>query len=126
MNSFQSVCFRSSVYSLPYTFCLSSAPPRFLPISSTPQPERHTASQRRHSIEKETPTSVRLFMPPSRQSSRSLVCCSAWSCRQVTGNSAGVYFRPLFQYSHFNSSPCTLADPCSYLIFIYMWQKSNA
>ncbi|XP_035286343.1 protein spire homolog 1-like isoform X3 [Anguilla anguilla] len=48
-------------------------PPMFLPISSTPQPERRQASQRRHSIEKETPTSVRQFMPPTRQSSKSLV-----------------------------------------------------
>ncbi|XP_040209868.1 protein spire homolog 1 isoform X3 [Rana temporaria] len=47
-------------------------PPRFLPISSTPQPERRQAPQRRHSIEKETPTNVRQFLPPTRQSSRSL------------------------------------------------------
>uniref|UniRef100_A0A8B9K5E8 Protein spire homolog 1 n=1 Tax=Astyanax mexicanus TaxID=7994 RepID=A0A8B9K5E8_ASTMX len=46
--------------------------PQFLPISSTPQPDRHTASHRRHSIEKEAPTSVRPFVPPSRQASRSL------------------------------------------------------
>ncbi|KAE8598301.1 hypothetical protein XENTR_v10016792 [Xenopus tropicalis] len=49
------------------------SPPKFLPISSTPQPERRQAPQRRHSIEKETPTNVRQFIPPSRQSSRSLV-----------------------------------------------------
>ncbi|XP_059424558.1 protein spire homolog 1-like isoform X3 [Carassius carassius] len=47
-------------------------PPMFLPISSTPQPERRQQAQRRHSIEKETPTSVRHFLPPSRHSSRSL------------------------------------------------------
>ncbi|XP_069324397.1 protein spire homolog 1 isoform X2 [Eulemur rufifrons] len=47
-------------------------PPKFLPISSTPQPERRQPPQRRHSIEKETPTNVRQFLPPSRQSSRSL------------------------------------------------------
>ncbi|XP_072532077.1 protein spire homolog 1 isoform X2 [Salminus brasiliensis] len=47
-------------------------PPQFLPISSTPQPDRRTASQRRHSIEKEAPTSVRPFVPPSRQTSKSL------------------------------------------------------
>ncbi|KAI4885826.1 hypothetical protein NFI96_012884 [Prochilodus magdalenae] len=47
-------------------------PPQFLPISSTPQPDRRTAPQRRHSIEKEAPTSVRPFVPPSRQSSKSL------------------------------------------------------
>ncbi|XP_053427858.1 protein spire homolog 1 isoform X2 [Nycticebus coucang] len=47
-------------------------PPKFLPISSTPQPERRQPSQRRHSIEKETPTNVRQFLPPSRLSSRSL------------------------------------------------------
>ncbi|XP_048085859.1 LOW QUALITY PROTEIN: protein spire homolog 1 [Alosa alosa] len=49
-------------------------PPRFLPISSTPQPDRRPAPPpRRHSIEKETPTSVRPFVPPSRQSSKSLL-----------------------------------------------------
>ncbi|XP_038603139.1 protein spire homolog 1 isoform X5 [Tachyglossus aculeatus] len=50
----------------------SLVPPKFLPISSTPQPERRQPPQRRHSIEKETPTNVRQFLPPSRQSSRSL------------------------------------------------------
>ncbi|XP_029115836.1 protein spire homolog 1-like isoform X2 [Scleropages formosus] len=48
-------------------------PPMFLPISSTPQPERRQTPQRRHSIEKETPTNVRHFLPPTRQSSKSLV-----------------------------------------------------
>ncbi|XP_031432235.1 protein spire homolog 1 isoform X2 [Clupea harengus] len=48
-------------------------PPMFLPISSTPQPERRQVAQRRHSIEKETPTNVRQFLPPTRQSSKSLV-----------------------------------------------------
>ncbi|XP_038664583.1 protein spire homolog 1-like isoform X2 [Scyliorhinus canicula] len=47
-------------------------PPMFLPISSTPQPERRKQPQRRHSIEKETPTNVRQFLPPTRQSSKSL------------------------------------------------------
>ncbi|XP_037748815.1 protein spire homolog 1 isoform X2 [Chelonia mydas] len=47
-------------------------PPKFLPISSTPQPERRQPPQRRHSIEKETPTNVRQFLPPSKQSSKSL------------------------------------------------------
>uniref|UniRef100_A0A4W6E3C6 Spire-type actin nucleation factor 1b n=1 Tax=Lates calcarifer TaxID=8187 RepID=A0A4W6E3C6_LATCA len=48
-------------------------PPMFLPISSTPQPERRQTPQRRHSIEKETPTNVRQFQPPSKQNSKSLV-----------------------------------------------------
>ncbi|XP_048363569.1 protein spire homolog 1 isoform X2 [Sphaerodactylus townsendi] len=48
-------------------------PPKFLPISSTPQPERRQPPQRRHSIEKETPTNVRQFLPPTKQNSRSLV-----------------------------------------------------
>ncbi|XP_047382212.1 protein spire homolog 1 isoform X3 [Sciurus carolinensis] len=52
--------------------CVRKKPPKFLPISSTPQPERRQPPQRRHSIEKETPTNVRQFLPPSRQSSRSL------------------------------------------------------
>ncbi|XP_070603605.1 protein spire homolog 1 isoform X4 [Erythrolamprus reginae] len=47
-------------------------PPKFLPMSSTPQPERKQQPQRRHSIEKETPTNVRQFLPPTKQSSRSL------------------------------------------------------
>uniref|UniRef100_A0A3B3ZC22 KIND domain-containing protein n=1 Tax=Periophthalmus magnuspinnatus TaxID=409849 RepID=A0A3B3ZC22_9GOBI len=50
-------------------------PPKFLPISATPQPDKRQPSpQRRHSIEKEAPTSVRPFIPPSKQSSKSLVC----------------------------------------------------
>ncbi|XP_031221796.1 protein spire homolog 1 isoform X4 [Mastomys coucha] len=53
--------------------CSRKKPPKFLPISSTPQPERRQPPQRRHSIEKETPTNVRQFLPPSRQSSRSLI-----------------------------------------------------
>lgn len=52
--------------------CTRKRPPQFLPMSSTPQPERRQQPQRRHSIEKETPTSVRPFLPPARQSSRSL------------------------------------------------------
>uniref|UniRef100_W5KVW4 Spire-type actin nucleation factor 1a n=1 Tax=Astyanax mexicanus TaxID=7994 RepID=W5KVW4_ASTMX len=56
----------------PLFIFFSTALPQFLPISSTPQPDRHTASHRRHSIEKEAPTSVRPFVPPSRQASRSL------------------------------------------------------
>lgn len=50
------------------------APPKFLPVSATPVPDKRQPSpQRRHSIEKESPTSVRPFVPPSRQSSKSLV-----------------------------------------------------
>ncbi|XP_067281079.1 protein spire homolog 1 isoform X7 [Pseudorasbora parva] len=48
-------------------------PPKFLPISSTPQPDKRFAPQRRHSIEKEAPTSGRPFLPPSRQNSKSLL-----------------------------------------------------
>uniref|UniRef100_A0A8C5D7V7 KIND domain-containing protein n=1 Tax=Gouania willdenowi TaxID=441366 RepID=A0A8C5D7V7_GOUWI len=48
-------------------------PTMFLPISSTPQPERRQTPQRRHSIEKEKPTNVRQFQPPSKKSSKSLV-----------------------------------------------------
>ncbi|XP_071356073.1 protein spire homolog 1 isoform X2 [Trachinotus anak] len=47
-------------------------PPKFLPVSATPQPDKRQSPQRRHSIEKETPTSVRPFLPPSKQSSKSL------------------------------------------------------
>ncbi|KAM9340054.1 protein spire homolog 1 [Symphorus nematophorus] len=49
------------------------APPKFLPISATPQPDKRQSPQRRHSIEKEAPTSVHPFAPPSRQTSKSLV-----------------------------------------------------
>ncbi|KAG8133449.1 hypothetical protein E2320_011235 [Naja naja] len=38
-------------------------PPKFLPISSTPQPERRQPPQRRHSIEKETPTNEEFCYP---------------------------------------------------------------
>ncbi|XP_016395988.1 protein spire homolog 1-like [Sinocyclocheilus rhinocerous] len=57
----------------PESVLSKKTPPMFLPISSTPQPERRQLTQRRHSIEKETPTSVRHFLPPSRHSSKSLV-----------------------------------------------------
>ncbi|XP_062986593.1 protein spire homolog 1 isoform X3 [Elgaria multicarinata webbii] len=56
----------------PETTSGKKVPPKFLPISSTPQPERRQPPQRRHSIEKETPTNVRQFLPPTKQSSRSL------------------------------------------------------
>ncbi|XP_039977672.1 protein spire homolog 1 isoform X2 [Xiphias gladius] len=48
------------------------APPKFLPVSTTPQPDKRQSPQRRHSIEKEAPTSVQPFVPPSKQSSKSL------------------------------------------------------
>uniref|UniRef100_H3DQR2 Spire type actin nucleation factor 1 n=1 Tax=Tetraodon nigroviridis TaxID=99883 RepID=H3DQR2_TETNG len=60
-------------------------PPMFLPISSTPQPERRQTPQRRHSIEKETPTNVRQFQPPTRQSSKSLEeFCFPVECLSLT------------------------------------------
>ncbi|TMS18450.1 Protein spire-like protein 1 [Larimichthys crocea] len=51
---------------------LDSSESDFLPVSATPQPDKRQSSQRRHSIEKEAPTSVRPFAPPSRQTSKSL------------------------------------------------------
>uniref|UniRef100_A0A8C7D657 Spire-type actin nucleation factor 1a n=1 Tax=Oncorhynchus kisutch TaxID=8019 RepID=A0A8C7D657_ONCKI len=48
------------------------ASPRFLPITMTPQPDSRPSPQRRHSIEKEPPTSIRPFTAPTRQSSKSL------------------------------------------------------
>ncbi|KAM6910469.1 protein spire homolog 1 [Xenentodon cancila] len=60
-------------------------PPMFLPISSTPQPERRQTPPRRHSIEKETPTNVKQFQPPSRQSSKSLEeFCFPVECLSLT------------------------------------------
>ncbi|KAM6995576.1 protein spire homolog 1-like isoform 1-T1 [Tautogolabrus adspersus] len=60
-------------------------PPMFLPISSTPQPERRQTHQRRHSIEKETPTNVRHFQPPSKQNSKSLEeFCFPVECLSLT------------------------------------------
>ncbi|KAM4725500.1 protein spire homolog 1 isoform 3-T3 [Anableps anableps] len=58
------------------------APPKFLPVSATPQPDKHQALQRRHSVEKEAPAFVRAFAPPSRQSSKSLM--EAAGSSQVT------------------------------------------
>ncbi|KAL4682464.1 hypothetical protein H8959_002019 [Pygathrix nigripes] len=75
--------------SFPEEPVLEAKPPKFLPISSTPQPERRQPPQRRHSIEKETPTNVRQFLPPSRQSSRSLV-------PRITSVWPRTPFRPLF------------------------------
>eukprot|EP00070_Physeter_catodon_P029638 XP_028336532.1 protein spire homolog 1 isoform X3 [Physeter catodon] len=68
-------------------------PPKFLPMSSTPQPERRQPPQRRHSIEKETPTNVRQFLPASRQSSRSL---DVESVPRITRVWPTTPFRPLF------------------------------
>ncbi|PWA15185.1 hypothetical protein CCH79_00008821, partial [Gambusia affinis] len=48
------------------------APPKFLPVSATPQPEKHQTLQRRHSVEREAPVFVRSFALPSKQSSKSL------------------------------------------------------
>uniref|UniRef100_A0A3Q3KVL4 Spire-type actin nucleation factor 1b n=1 Tax=Mastacembelus armatus TaxID=205130 RepID=A0A3Q3KVL4_9TELE len=78
-----------SVYFLSSTsleICLwTPAPPMFLPISSTPQPERRRTPRRRHSIEKETPTNVRQFQPPSKQSSKSLEeFCFPVECLSLT------------------------------------------
>ncbi|XP_043073542.1 protein spire homolog 1 isoform X9 [Puntigrus tetrazona] len=56
----------------PESVTAKKTPPQFLPISSTPQPDKRIAAQRRHSIEKEDPTNARLFPPPSRQNSKSL------------------------------------------------------
>ncbi|XP_064835136.1 protein spire homolog 1 [Oncorhynchus masou masou] len=50
-----------------------NAPPRFLPITMTPQPDSRPSPQSRHSIEKEPPTSIRPLSAPTRQSSKSLV-----------------------------------------------------
>ncbi|XP_019897045.2 protein spire homolog 1 isoform X2 [Esox lucius] len=71
--SSSSVCTSAVDDTSPESVLGKKTPPMFLPISSTPQPERRQAPQRRHSIEKETPTNVRQFIPPSRQSSKSLV-----------------------------------------------------
>ncbi|XP_059364555.1 protein spire homolog 1-like [Carassius carassius] len=69
----------------PESVLSKKTPPMFLPISSTPQPERRQHAQRRHSIEKETPTSVRHFLPPSRHSSKSLEeFCFPVECLSLT------------------------------------------
>lgn len=69
----------------PETAIGKKTPPMFLPISSTPQPERRKTPQRRHSIEKETPTNVKLFQPPTRQSSKSLEeFCFPVECLSLT------------------------------------------
>ncbi|KAL2080450.1 hypothetical protein ACEWY4_024243 [Coilia grayii] len=71
-------------------------PPRFLPISSTPQPDKRPApAQRRHSIEKETPTSVRPFVPPSRQSSKSLLSSDAPKGDLPSGSRAEEFCYPV-------------------------------
>ncbi|KAM9415990.1 protein spire homolog 1 isoform 4-T8 [Salvelinus alpinus] len=62
-----------------------NTPPRFLPITMTPQPDSRPSPQRRHSIEKETPTSVRPFTAPTRQSSKSLEdFCYPVECQALT------------------------------------------
>lgn len=56
----------------PETVVEKKAPPKFLPVSATPQPGKHQTLQRRHSVEREAPAFVRAFAPPSRQNSKSL------------------------------------------------------
>ncbi|XP_068431572.1 protein spire homolog 1 isoform X4 [Clinocottus analis] len=52
-----------------------NVPAIVLPVSATKQdkPDKRRSPQRRHSIEKEAPTNVCPFVPPSRQSSKSLL-----------------------------------------------------
>ncbi|XP_019897052.2 protein spire homolog 1 isoform X9 [Esox lucius] len=83
--SSSSVCTSAVDDTSPESVLGKKTPPMFLPISSTPQPERRQAPQRRHSIEKETPTNVRQFIPPSRQSSKSLEeFCFPVECLSLT------------------------------------------
>uniref|UniRef100_A0AAY4CV26 KIND domain-containing protein n=1 Tax=Denticeps clupeoides TaxID=299321 RepID=A0AAY4CV26_9TELE len=90
----------------PESFMGQKTPPRFLPISSTPQPDKRQFPQRRHSIEKEAPTDVRPFHPPSRQSSKSLVrsshrwprCGVASLAAAMATASGAVSFREEFCY----------------------------
>ncbi|XP_073342012.1 protein spire homolog 1-like [Pagrus major] len=82
-------------------------PPMFLPISSTPQPERRKTPQRRHSIEKETPTNVRLFLPPSKQNSRSLETSSSSSTHTPSPSLVQVLLRP----SPFTLQPLRSSNP---------------
>ncbi|XP_030249994.1 protein spire homolog 1 isoform X1 [Sparus aurata] len=83
-------------------------PPMFLPISSTPQPERRKTPQRRHSIEKETPTNVRQFLPPSKQNSKSLETFSSSSSTHTPSPSlVQVLLRP----SPFTLQPLRSSNP---------------
>ncbi|KAM6149172.1 protein spire homolog 1 isoform 2-T2 [Erethizon dorsatum] len=87
--------------------CTRKKPPKFLPISSTPQPERRQPPQRRHSIEKETPTNMQQFLPPSRQSSRSLeefcypVECLALTVEEVMHIRQVLVKAELEKYQHY-------------------------
>uniref|UniRef100_A0A665U2J6 Spire-type actin nucleation factor 1a n=1 Tax=Echeneis naucrates TaxID=173247 RepID=A0A665U2J6_ECHNA len=65
------------------------APPKFLPVSATPQPDKRPSQQRRHSIEKEAPTSVRPFVPPSKQSSKSLMMTNPSAKVEATSGAQG-------------------------------------
>uniref|UniRef100_A0A671P4B3 Protein spire homolog 1 n=1 Tax=Sinocyclocheilus anshuiensis TaxID=1608454 RepID=A0A671P4B3_9TELE len=75
----------------PESVMAKKTPPQFLPISSTPQPDKRIAPQRRHSIEKEDPTSVRPFLPPSRQNSKSLVTATKPSFSSIMNISTHPY-----------------------------------
>ncbi|XP_073535099.1 protein spire homolog 1 isoform X3 [Phyllobates terribilis] len=106
----------------PGTAAGRKTPPRFLPISSTPQPERRQTPQRRHSIEKETPTNVRHFIPPSRQSSRSLV-------PRITSFFPRMAFRP---FSTIHTASLLGSHPFEAAIFgaagamFYLFEKAYA
>ncbi|XP_075069373.1 protein spire homolog 1 isoform X2 [Mixophyes fleayi] len=107
----------------PGTIARKKIPPRFLPISSTPQPERRQTPQRRHSIEKETPTNVRQFLPPSRQSSRSLV-------PRITSFFPRMAFRPPFSTLHtaslLGSHPFEAAICGAAGAMFYLFEKAYA
>ncbi|XP_029920381.1 protein spire homolog 1 isoform X3 [Myripristis murdjan] len=65
------------------------APPKFLPISATPQPDKRQSPQRRHSIEKEAPTCVRPFVAPSKQTSKSLLMADPSTKVEVASGAQG-------------------------------------
>ncbi|XP_056154242.1 protein spire homolog 1 [Lampris incognitus] len=48
------------------------AVPKFLPVSSATNPDMYQSPPRRHTLDRELPTSVRPFVAPSRQNSKSL------------------------------------------------------
>ncbi|XP_034869745.1 protein spire homolog 1 isoform X1 [Mirounga angustirostris] len=105
-------------------------PPKFLPISSTPQPERRQPPQRRHSIEKETPTNVRQFLPPSKQSSRSLVprITSVWPRTPFRPPFSTIQTASLLSSHPFEAAMCGVAGAMYYLCeraFASRWTSSK-
>ncbi|KAL6099798.1 spire1 [Pungitius sinensis] len=68
----------------PVSVVEKKVPPKLRPVSATPHSNERRSPPRRHSIEKETPTNVRPFVPPSRQTKSLEEFCYPAECLALT------------------------------------------